>query len=95
VAFGSASWNLVSGDTNNFCDTGSNCPDVFVHDRQTGITERVSVASDGSQGNGESVLSSISADGHYVAFVSGASNLVIEDTNGSWDVFVTTGRQVK
>lgn len=88
VAFDSSAWNLVSGDTNNFCDGGSNCWDVFVHDRQTGITERISVASDGTQGNDESVLPSISADGRYVAFVSGASNLVIEDTNGSWDVFI-------
>ena len=88
VAFSSSAWNLVSGDTNNFCDEGSNCWDVFVHDRQTGITERISVASDGTQGNGESALPSISADSRYVAFASGANNLVVEDTNSSWDIFV-------
>jgi len=47
-----------------------------------GDTTRVSVASDGAQGNNDSDLSSISADGRYVAFVSSASNLVGGDTNG-------------
>jgi len=81
VAFGSYASNLVSGDTNGYLD-------IFVHDRQTGITERVSVASDGSQGNYDSGGSSISTDGRYVAFQSHASNLVSGDTNGSWDIFV-------
>src|SRR5213594_4186234 len=47
VAFDSAATDLVAGDTNGVSD-------VFVHDRQTGTTERVSVASDGAQGNGSS-----------------------------------------
>jgi Tol biopolymer transport system component len=81
VAFVSAATNLVSGDTNNF-------QDIFVHDRQTGQTTRVSVASDGTQANGHSYDPSISADGRYVAFASLASNLVSGDTNGAWDVFV-------
>src|SRR5207244_7582602 len=54
---------------------------VFVHDRLTGVTERVSVASDGTEGNGDSFRPSISADGRFVAFDSGASNLVTCDTN--------------
>ena len=53
-----------------------------------GTTTRVSVASDGSQGNHISGYSSISADGRYVAFYSDASNLVSGDTNGYSDVFV-------
>ena len=81
VAFESEATNLVSGDTNNF-------QDIFVHDRQTGQTTRVSVASDGTQANGHSYAPSISADGRYVAFASLASNLVSGDTNGAWDVFV-------
>ncbi len=82
VAFGSNANNLVSGDTN-----ASN--DVFVHDRQSGATERVSIDSLGAQGNDVSGSSSISADGRYVAFSSSATNLVSGDTNG-WmpDVFV-------
>jgi len=88
VAFQSFASNLVSGDTNNTLD-------VFVHDRQTGQTTRVSVASDGSQGNGLSAHPSLSANGRYVAFASSASNLVSGDTNGAEDVFVhdrKTGR---
>ena len=88
VAFQSFASNLVSGDTNNTLD-------VFVHDRQTGQTTRVSVASDGTQGNGLSAHPSLSANGRYVAFASSASNLVSGDTNGAEDVFVhdrKTGR---
>ena len=81
VAFHSAATNLVAGDTN-----GTN--DVFVHDRQTGITERVSVASDGTQGNKASSYPALSADGRFVAFDSDATNLVAGDTNGTTDVFV-------
>ena len=81
VAFHSEATNLVPGDTNGYGD-------VFVHDRQTGVTTRVSVASDGTQGNSSSWLSSISANGRFVAFLSWASNLVPDDTNGYCDVFV-------
>jgi hypothetical protein len=52
------------------------------------VVQRVSVASDGTEGNGDSWLPSISADGRYVAFESEASNLVPGDTNGTWDIFV-------
>ena len=52
------------------------------------VTERVSVDSSGVQGNSESQGPSISADGRYVAFWSGAFNLVSGDTNGTYDVFV-------
>ena len=61
---------------------------MFVFDRQTGTIERVSVADDGTQGNGYSCSPSLSADGRFVAFMSGASNLVPGDTNGLRDVFV-------
>src|SRR5437016_457905 len=87
VAFDSAATDLVAGDTNGVSD-------VFVHDRQTGTTERVSVASDGAQGNDSSGLvtfafpPALSADGRFVAFVSAAANLVASDTNGATDVFV-------
>src|SRR5437762_5813039 len=67
---------------------GGNCSDIFVHDRLTGVTERVSVASDGTEGNGDSDRPSVSGDGRFVAFESVASNLVPGDTNGTGDVFV-------
>ena len=74
VAFGSCATNLVPGDTNG-------CSDVFVRDRQTGTTQRVSVGPGGAQGNGFSVDPAISADGRFVAFESRATNLVPGDTN--------------
>jgi Tol biopolymer transport system component len=83
VAFESDAGNLVPGDTNNRWD-------VFVHDRRTGATERVSVGPNGAQGNGDSFAPAISADGRLVAFTSKADNLVPDDTNGWDDVFVHT-----
>jgi hypothetical protein len=78
VAFASDASNLVSGDTNGYSD-------IFVHDLQTGEKTRVSVASDGEQGNYQSLLPSILADGHYVTFSSNASNMVSGDANGYMD----------
>ncbi len=83
VAFTSWASNLVAGDTNGQ-------PDVFVHDRLTGETRRVSVATGGGEGNGGSTQAAISADGQHVAFTSEASNLVPNDTNGASDVFVAS-----
>ena len=48
----------------------------------------MSDSSAGKQGNGDSSSPAISPDGHFVAFLSQASNLVPGDTNGSPDVFV-------
>ncbi len=62
--------------------------DIFVRDRVSGSTERVSVSSGGEQGNFASYQPSISADGRYVAFTSTASNLVPGDSNGTNDIFV-------
>jgi len=81
VAFGSFATNLVPGDTNGVID-------VFVHDRDADITERVSIATAGTQGNGESFSPAISADGQFVAFRSDATNLVPLDTNNNSDIFV-------
>jgi hypothetical protein len=64
---------------------------VFVHDRQKSQTIRVSVATDGTQGNDHSGFfagPTISADGKTVAFESRASTLVPGDTNGVADGFV-------
>lgn len=81
VAFDSLANNLVNGDTNGTWD-------VFVHDRTTSMTMRVSVGPRGRQGNNHSADPSISTDGRYVAFQSAASNLISGDTNGSTDIFV-------
>jgi Tol biopolymer transport system component len=82
VSFRSAATNLVAGDTN-----GRN--DILVRDLRRGTTTRVSVSTaGGAQADGHSFASALSADGRYVAFDSGATNLVRGDTNGEFDAFV-------
>jgi len=82
VAFHSYASNLVAGDTNRL-------PDIFVRDRKTRKTIRVSVSSSGRQADQENLGSAaISADGRYVAFTSLATNLVAGDLNDITDVFV-------
>src|SRR5690349_1102715 len=81
VVYASQASNLIQGDT-NFTD------DVFLRDRQTGTTERVSVTHSGAQANSSSWWASVSDDGRFVAFDSQATNLVSGDTNANWDVFV-------
>lgn len=81
VAYASDATNLVPGDSNRSCD-------IFVRDRETGRTERISVATDGAEANGSSFDPAISADGRYVAFWSWANNLVPGDDNGEADVFL-------
>ena len=81
VAFHSFADNLVENDNNAQAD-------VFLHDTLTGTTTRVSVHSDGTEGNFMSLFPSISADGMSVAFESLANTLVDNDNNLRQDVFV-------
>lgn len=81
VVFLSGATNLVTSDTNSTSD-------VFVHELSSGVTTRVSVGNADLQSNGPSYSASISIDGRHVAFHSAATNLVLGDTNSSWDVFV-------
>ena len=81
VAFFSDGTNLVDGDNNA-------ARDVFLHDRQTGVTTRVSVRSNGAEANDLSAAPVLSADGQVVAFHSDATTLVADDSNGVRDVFV-------
>lgn len=82
VAFTSTASDLVPGDG------GDLNPDVFARDLLARTTVKVSVDAAGGDANGSSVDPSISADGRYVAFASGASDLVAGDGNGKGDVFV-------
>lgn len=81
VAFESLASNLVIGDTNDKWD-------VFVHDRQTGATERLSEAADGTQGNSNSYAASISADGRYIVFTSTADNLISGEISSGANVYL-------
>jgi Tol biopolymer transport system component len=81
VVFHSEATNLVANDNGGQYD-------IFVHDQKTGETSLVSVSSGGTQGDTSSFNPAISADGRYVAFHSAATNLVADDANGNWDVFL-------
>lgn len=81
VAFASSADNLVGDDSNEKID-------VFVRDRQSGITTLVSRNQSGGLGDDDSIEAAIAADGRWVAFSSKAENLVADDDNGKSDVFV-------
>ena len=81
VVFSSGASDLVPNDY-NWLD------DVFLRDRMTGVTTRVSVAANGGDADGISQGTAISTNGRHVAFASGATNLVAGDSNSHWDVFV-------
>jgi Tol biopolymer transport system component len=81
VAFHTFATNLVPGDTNN-------AGDVLVRIPGLGLTDHISVASNGAQGNDHSYTSAISTSGGSVAYQSFATNLVSSDTNLQPDIFV-------
>ena len=81
VAFSSDSTNAVSGDNNS-------SKDIFVRDRSSNSTTRVSLGNSGNEGNFASDAPSISDNGRYVSFHSRASNLVSGDLNDDEDVFL-------
>jgi Tol biopolymer transport system component len=73
VAFATTATNMVAGDTNAL-------QDVFVVDTQTGTVTRASVSSAGLQGDADSPVGqgerpSLSHDGSWIGFSSGATNL--------------------
>lgn len=80
VAFSSWATNLVPSDTNG-------TRDVFRKDVLSGEVMLCSASIGGTQGNMDSCMAAISADGRYVVFSSNASNLVTVDTNRTSDVF--------
>jgi Tol biopolymer transport system component len=83
ITYASDASNIVRGDTNG-------ARDIFVFDRRDGTTQRVNLADDGTQGNANCHLPSLSDDGLVIAFSCEADNLVPNDTNGLIDVFVVT-----
>ncbi|MDZ4278333.1 MAG: hypothetical protein U1B78_04260, partial [Dehalococcoidia bacterium] len=81
AVFGSFASNLVGDD-------GNGVDDVFVRDRQLGITDRVSIATGGTEGNSHSIYGSVSDDGRYAVFESTADTLTPDDDNQASDVFL-------
>ncbi len=81
VLFHSDATNLVGDDTNAKCD-------VFVRDRETGVTRRASLSSEGTQVDGHAYAHDISDDGRYIIFQSNVAGFVPGDTNGQADLFM-------
>ncbi len=82
VVFQSDASDLMPNDTNNVTD-------IFMRNVTAGTTTLVSVAPDGSPGNGASTDPVMTPDGRYVAFLSSATNLVAgTGLNGLPDLFV-------
>ncbi|MBC8413088.1 PD40 domain-containing protein, partial [bacterium] len=81
VAFKSSATDMVPGDTNGTSD-------IFVRNLLTNELKRVNVHSSGAQANGFTLEFDMSEDGNFVAFTSAATNLVDNDTNNRWDIFV-------
>jgi Tol biopolymer transport system component len=84
VSFSSDATNLIPNWPKG--ETG-----VFIRDRQTGATEAVSINQRGKYGRG--LLSSLSADGRFVAFSSYDDNLVKDDNNERSDIFLRDRQQ--
>ena len=67
---------------------GNDETDVFVRDLALGVTTRVSVDTDGGDPDHSSSGEAMSSDGRVVAFSSQASDLIVQDRNGEYDVFL-------
>jgi Tol biopolymer transport system component len=92
VVFTSDAADLVAGDGNGIAD-------IFLRDRMTDVTTRVSVTGAGAgvevMGPGAFGRPSISSDGRFVAFHGASAMVVGNDTNDAEDVFLrdrTTGK---
>ena len=83
VAFVSEGTDLLPGPGD-----GDDIADVFVRDMAAGTTTRVTVDTAGEAPDGDSFLPSINATGEYVTFTSIASDLVADDGNDTYDVFL-------
>lgn len=81
VAFTTSTATVVPGDTNAHAD-------VFVYDRSTGATRRVSVSAARQQANGDSDYVSINANGRYIAYWTNAGNLAPHDHSTDAKVLV-------
>ncbi len=95
VAFLSSSASVVPGDSNTL-------PDLFLWNRATGLTRRISLTAAWSQSDGSSYVFDLNLAGHpkffaiglardanHVAYASAATNLGVDDRNAADDVFVT------
>jgi uncharacterized delta-60 repeat protein len=83
VLYSSLASNMVPGDTNE-------SQDLFLYDRLSHTTQRVTVTTHGNQANGHTETHWISADGGTILISSRATNLVPNDSNGAEEPFLVT-----
>ena len=81
VVFQSEAGNLVANDFNGQYD-------IFRRDLQAGVTALVSVGTSGNSAGGLGLSPAVSGDGRYVVWSSNAANVIVGDTNGTWDIFL-------
>ena len=81
VAYHSNESNIVPNDTNRRSD-------IFLYNRETDTTIRVSVSSDGTEANGASMNPDISGNGQFIVFASLATNLDSNLSRGKRQIFV-------
>jgi hypothetical protein len=81
IFFFSDATNLVPNDTNNRAD-------LFVHNRLTGQTNRVSIGVNGAQYDGTNLSYTISDDGYTLAFSTNGRAFSTQDLNSLNDVYI-------
>ncbi len=85
-------WIAFQSDAGDLLEDGrvdtNRVADIYLRDRQSGVTSLISVSTNGSAGNSESRNPRISGDGRFVVFESAATDLVADDTNRVVDIFI-------
>lgn len=87
IVFTSNSSNLTADAPNEVCESaftgaeGLDCEDIFLHDRETGETELISILADGTAGDDRADYAQVSDDGRWVAYSTSASNFLESDPN--------------
>lgn len=79
---------LLTTDSGNFSDVDTNeTSDIYIKDRQTGVMKLVSMGMGGAGANDGSYMPNMSTNGRYIVFTSLATNLIGDDSNGTWDIY--------
>lgn len=93
VAFSTKATNLSPDVQNGVENVFVRSTSENIATTTTACTPRIALASQpagtsATASNGDSIVPAISSDGHTVAFISSASNLVARDSNGYADIFL-------
>ncbi len=81
IVYQATSSQIVPNDTNM-------ASDIFVFNRRTQQTKRISINSGGVEGNGESINPNISGNGRYIVFSSNSTNLAGDNWHGYFQIYL-------